>query len=58
MEFGISEFIHFNLFALSMNFPDHLVTDICFPILKYQALVGNGSMLIVILLCKLEKCHS
>ena len=58
MEFEISEFIHFSLFAISVNFPNLLVTGICVPILKDQALAGNGSMLIVIFLRKLEKCHS
>ena len=32
------EFIYFNLIAISMNFPNQLVTVICNPVLKYQAL--------------------
>ena len=39
MEFGnFLEFIYFNLIAISMNFPDQLVTVICNPVLKYRAL--------------------
>ena len=35
MEFGkFMEFIHFSLLAISMNFLDQLVIDICDPVLK------------------------
>ena len=43
------DFIYFNLLAISMNFPDKLVTVICNPVLKDQVPSGNGLMLIIIL---------
>ena len=42
------KFIYFNLFAISVNFPDQLVTVICNPVLKDRAPSGNGLMLIII----------
>ena len=52
------EFIYFNSFTISMNFPDQLVADMSEPILKSRALSGNGSMMIVIFLLKVEECRS
>ena len=59
MEFGkFLEFIYFNLFTLSMNFPDQLVTDMSEPVFKGRAPSGNGSMIIVIFLHKVEERRS
>ena len=52
------EFIDFSLLAISMNFINQLVTNICDPILKDEAPSGNVSMLLVIFLHKLEESHS
>ena len=41
-----------------MNFPDQVVTDMIEPVLKGLASFGNGSMVIVIFLKKLEERHS
>ena len=51
------EFIYFNSFTLSVNFADQLVTDMSEPVLKDLAPSGNGSMMIVIFLHKVE-CRS
>ena len=48
------EFIYFNLFTLSMNFPNQLVTDMSELVLKDLAPYGNGLMMIVIFLHKVE----
>ena len=42
------EFIYFNSLAISVNFPDQLVTVICNPVLKDRAPFGNGLMLVII----------
>ena len=49
------EFIYFSLFTISVNFLDQLVTDICEPVLKDLAPSGNGSMVFVIFLHKVEE---
>ena len=48
------EFIYFSLFMISVNFPDQLVTDMSEPVLKSE-LTGNGSLMIVIFLHKVEE---
>ena len=52
------KFIYFSLFTISMNFPDHLVTDMCEQVLKDRAPSRNGSMVIVIFLHKGEERHN
>ena len=55
MEFGkFLDFIYFSSFTLSVNFPDQLVIDMSEPVLKGLAPSGNGSMMIVIFLHKVE----
>ena len=48
------EFIYFSSFMISVNFPDQLVTDMSKPFLKSE-LIGNGSLMIIILLHKEEE---
>ena len=48
------EFIYFSLFIISVKFPDRLVADMSKPVLKVE-LTGNGSLMIVILLHKVEE---
>ena len=49
MEFGnFLEFIYFNLLAISVNFPDHLIIVICNSGLKGYAPSGNGLVLVII----------
>ena len=56
MEFGnFLDFIYFSSFTLSVNFPDRLVIDMSEPVLKSLAPSGNGSMMIVIFLNKMEE---
>ena len=52
------EFIYFNSFTVSVNFPNQLVTSMSEPVLKGRAPSGNGSMMSVIFLHKVEECHS
>ena len=48
MEFGnFMKFIYLSLLAVSMNFPDQLVTVICNPVLKDWVPSEIGSMLII-----------
>ena len=49
------EFIYFSSFTISVNFPYQLVTNMCEPVLKYCAPSGNGSLVIVIFLHKVEE---
>ena len=56
MEFEkFMDFIYLSSFTLSVNFLDTLVTDMSEPVLKGWALSGNGSMMIVIFLHKVEE---
>ena len=49
MEFGnFLEFIYFSSLAISVNFPNQLVTVICNLVLKDKAPSRNGSMLIIV----------
>ena len=52
------EFIYFNSFTISVNFPDRLVTNISESVLEDSAPFKNGSMVIVIFMHKLEEHHS
>ena len=59
MEFGkFIDLIYLSSFKLSVNFPDQLVTDTSEPVLKSRAPSGNGSMMIVVFLHKLEERFS
>ena len=52
------EFIYFSSFTISVNFFDQLVINICEPALKGGTPSGNGSMMIVIFLHKVEESLS
>ena len=59
MEFGkFLNFIYLSSFTLSVSFPDQLVTDMSEPVLKSRAPSGNGSMMMVIFLHKMEEHFS
>ena len=59
MEFGkFLNFIYLSSFTLSADFPYQLVTDMSEPVLKSRVPSGNGSMMMVIFLHKMEECFS